>query len=230
MNAKQKLLKFKLLCSILFIGIFYCVIIQPFVDVVTNDMKIITNQGELYRNIPLRINIAYSAKLVPNKPIKGEIYNNNIQGTTVRILPNNLNSTILLYGNDKTSKESFSKVEKKFLIISAVCYVLIIAASITFLVFFIKLINDFRKNIIFNKKNGKRIFIIGTILIINGIIKNFFLIWTYNKAKEQIILSDYTIKMPSLEWDYIIFGFSILIMYEIIKMGINMKEEQELTI
>jgi len=116
------------------------------------------------------------------------------------------------------------------LIISAVCNLLIIAASITFLVFFIKLINDFRKNIIFNKKNGKRIFIIGTILIINGIIKNFFLIWTYNKAKEQIILSDYTIKMPSLEWDYIIFGFSILIMYEIIKMGINMKEEQELTI
>ena len=38
-------------------------------------------------------------------------------------------------------------------------------------------------------KNGKRIFIIGIILIINGIIKNFFLIWTYNKAKEQIILS-----------------------------------------
>ncbi|MBQ8055589.1 MAG: hypothetical protein IJ270_02085 [Paludibacteraceae bacterium] len=49
-------------------------------------------------------------------------------------------------------------------------------------------------------------------------------------AKKQIILSNYTIKMPSLEWDYLIFGFSILIMYEIIKMGINMKEEQELTI
>ena len=174
MNAKQKLLKFKLLCSILFIGIFYCMIIQPFIDTVNSDLKIITNQGEMYQKTPLRINIAYSAKLVPNKPIKGEIYNNNIQGTTVRILPNNLNSTILLYGNDKAAKESFSKHEKTFLIVGIICNTLILAASIVFLIFFIKLINDFRHNIIFNKKNGRRIFVVGITLIFNGIIKNLF--------------------------------------------------------
>ena len=104
------------------------------------------------------------------------------------------------------------------------------ALGISIFVLFIKVINAFRKSEIFDKGILSKISWIGISLILMGIVQAIMAYITLTLANQFIAVDGYTLISPVAEWNMIIFGISILVLNEILRVATTIKEEQDLTI
>ncbi len=113
-----------------------------------------------------------------------------------------------------------------FLIVFALFISFIVA-----LVFFIKFILSVNKQKYFEEKNVHYLKIVGRALLISGVLEFMFSYLEYNMNTQAFQFEGYSITFDSgNSYLNIILGLSALLISQFVKMGLIMKEEQELTI
>lgn len=106
---------------------------------------------------------------------------------------------------------------------------LVLGVWVPFLV--VKIIKSLQNSEIFEQKNIKRIQCIGIVLLVIGIVDSLLQVINIYSAQELVNLTHYNfIYSKAIDFNPIIMGVVILIMNEILKIGIVMKEEQDFTV
>jgi len=106
---------------------------------------------------------------------------------------------------------------------------LVLGIWIPFLV--VKIVKSLQNSEVFDRKNLKRIQRIGIILLVVGILGTLLQAINIYSAQSMVDLSHYSFSYAKvIDFSPIIMGVVILIMNEILRIGIEIKEEQDLTI
>jgi len=106
---------------------------------------------------------------------------------------------------------------------------LVLGIWIPFLV--VKIVKSLQNSEVFDRKNLKRIQRIGIILLVVGILGTLLQAINIYSAQSMVDLSHYRFSYAKvIDFSPIIMGVVILIMNEILRIGIEIKEEQDLTI
>ena len=106
---------------------------------------------------------------------------------------------------------------------------LVLGIWIPFLV--VKIVKSLQNSEVFDRKNLKRIQRIGIILLVVGILGTLLQAINIYSAQSMVDLSHYSFSYTKvIDFSPIIMGVVILIMNEILRIGIEIKEEQDLTI
>lgn len=106
---------------------------------------------------------------------------------------------------------------------------LVLGIWIPFLV--VKIVKSLQNSEVFDRKNLKRIQRIGIILLVVGILGTLLQAINIFSAQSMVDLSHYSFSYAKvIDFSPIIMGVVILIMNEILRIGIEIKEEQDLTI
>jgi len=108
-------------------------------------------------------------------------------------------------------------------------FILILAIWVPFLV--VRIVKSLQNSEVFDRKNLKRIQRIGVILLTVGVLSSIFQAINVYSAQSMVDLSHYRFSYAKvIDFSPIIMGVVILIMNEILRIGIEIKEEQDLTI
>ena len=108
-------------------------------------------------------------------------------------------------------------------------FILILAIWFPFLV--VRIVKSLQNSEVFDRKNLKRIQRIGVILLTVGVLSSIFQAINVYSAQSMVDLSHYRFSYAKvIDFSPIIMGVVILIMNEILRIGIEIKEEQDLTI
>ena len=108
-------------------------------------------------------------------------------------------------------------------------FILILAIWVPFLV--VRIVKSLQNSEVFDRKNLKRIQRIGIILLVVGILGTLLQAINIYSAQSMVDLSHYSFSYAKvIDFSPIIMGVVILIMNEILRIGIEIKEEQDLTI
>lgn len=143
---------------------------------------------------------------------------------TVLVRPNNLTITL-------KSLPAKSTVWFSYRIINFVltCITLILGIWVPFLL--VKIVRSLQKSEVFERRNLKRINRIGIILMAVGILGTLLHAANIYSAQVMVDLSHYDFSYSNVvDFNPIIMGIVILIMNEILRFSIEIKEEQDLTI
>ncbi len=106
---------------------------------------------------------------------------------------------------------------------------LVLGIWIPFLV--VKIVKSLQNSEVFDRKNLKRIQRIGIILLVVGILGTLLQAINIYSAQSMVDLSHYRFSYAKvIDFSPIVMGVVILIMNEILRIGIEIKEEQDLTI
>ena len=229
-HKNNYMIRFKILCGLLFSGCLYYFLFQPVITMVStfdNTQKIDVQSLSQKYTLPFASVIKpkqfsiFGEKIGENKKEPGEIFvtKNYEQTQSILFAP--------------TAGKAFAEknnLSNKFLLLNGIAGFLGFIAFIAIFYLFIKVINSFRKSEIFDTKNISRINWIGICLILCGLIQNLLSYLNTVLAKSIIEVDGYTVCMPKLEWGIVIFGLSVLLMNEILRQATAIKEEQDLTI
>lgn len=99
------------------------------------------------------------------------------------------------------------------------------------IVLLVKIILSFRRGQMFNEQNIRRINIIGIGFLVLGVLNTLWSALNVYLASSVATLQGYEFSYAKVvDWDYIIVGFVILLMNEVLRLATNMKKEQDLTI
>lgn len=99
------------------------------------------------------------------------------------------------------------------------------------IVLLVKIILSFRRGQMFNEQNIRRINIIGIGFLVLGVLNTLWSALNVYLASSVATLQGYEFSYAKVvDWDYIILGFVILLMNEVLRLATNMKKEQDLTI
>ena len=99
------------------------------------------------------------------------------------------------------------------------------------IVLLVKIILSFRRGQMFNEQNIRRINIIGIGFLVLGVLNTLWSALNVYLASSVVTLQGYEFSYAKVvDWDYIIVGFVILLMNEVLRLATNMKKEQDLTI
>lgn len=99
------------------------------------------------------------------------------------------------------------------------------------IVLLVKIILSFRRGQMFNEQNIRRINIIGIGFLVLGVLNTLWSVLNVYLASSVATLQGYEFSYAKVvDWDYIIVGFVILLMNEVLRLATNMKKEQDLTI
>lgn len=106
---------------------------------------------------------------------------------------------------------------------------LVLGIWVPFLV--VKIINSLQRFDVFDRKNLKRIYRIGIIVLVIGILESILQTINVISAKSIVDLSHYDFTFAKIiDFNPIIMGVVILIMNDILRIGIELKEEHDLTV
>ncbi len=106
-----------------------------------------------------------------------------------------------------------------------------IAIFFYLIVLLVKIILSFRRGQMFNEQNIRRINIIGIGFLVLGVLNTLWSALNVYLASSVVMLQGYEFSYAKVvDWDYIIVGFVILVMNEVLRLATNMKKEQDLTI
>ncbi len=223
------MIRFKILCGLLFAVCIYSFVIQPITEVLsvfqtTSLSNVIPEKATV--NLPLLI-------LKPNNiDLSGnEIGVNTKEPGEIRIVSSYEQPQSIIF--TPTKGYNFTQKNNTLLAINLTSVfggLIIVALGISIFVLFIKVINAFRKSEIFDKGILSKISWIGISLILMSIVQAIMAYITLTLANQFIAVDGYTLISPVAEWNMIIFGISILVLNEILRVATTIKEEQDLTI
>jgi multidrug transporter EmrE-like cation transporter len=95
----------------------------------------------------------------------------------------------------------------------------------------VKIVRSLHQSQVFEHQNLKRIQRIGIILLVVGILSSVLQFINIESAKSVIDLLHYQFSYSKvIDFNLLILGIIVLIMNEILRIGTEMKEEQDLTI
>ena len=108
---------------------------------------------------------------------------------------------------------------------------LVVVLYIYLIVQFVKVIRSFTRSKVFEKQVVRRLSLIGIGFIAMGVVGTLWNIGRTYLVGELIEIERFEILYrTTIEWDSLIMGFIILVMNEIVKQALVMKEENDLTI
>lgn len=214
----------KLLCAILLIiiaGNLYQGVVLSFIEGVKygfaiakyeTDHKNFTDDFSLMEVVTKDVNYLDSTQI------------NNKTGEHLLVRSNNISLII----NSQTDKPFWWNVLQVFYGIF-ILSVLILGVWILTLV--VKILLSLQKSVVFERANLKRINRIGLIILLIGLISTALQLINIYSAEYLIDLQHYSFSyVKVVDYNSLIMGIVILIMNEILRMAIEMKEEQDLTI
>lgn len=216
--------RIKLLCAILLIiiaGNFYQGVILSFIEGVKYGFAIAKYETDNHNSTDDFLLMEVVAKDV-NYLDSTEI--NNKTGQRVLIRSNNISLIV----NSQVTKPLWWNV-LQVIYGAFILSVLILGAWILALV--IKILFSLQKSEVFDRINLKRINRIGLIIITIGLISTTLQLINIFSAQYLIELQNYVFSFAKVvDFNSLIMGVVILIMNEVLRMAIEIKEEQELTI
>ena len=216
--------RIKALCIVLlivFFGSVYESAILPFMDGVKYGMAIAKYQLEHKEKTDEFVLLDVVSK---NSSFLEESESNLKTGDRVLIRPNNV--TVLVH--------SLPGKPIRWLALQIVYFVfvlvtLILGVWIPFLV--VKIVRSLQSSQVFDRRILRRINRIGIILLVTGFLGSLLQIINVYSAAAMVDLSHYNFTYAKvIDFNPIIMGVVILIMNEILKIGIEIKEEQDLTV
>jgi hypothetical protein len=216
--------RIKTLCIVLlvvFFGSMYQGVVVPFVDGIKYglfiakyelDSKIETDDFLLMDVIPKQSDYMERAEI------------NLKTSENVLIRPNNISIIV----NSLPDKPVWWFVLQAFYVLLSVL-VIILVVWIPFLV--VRILNSLQHSQVFDRNNLKRINRIGLILLFLGIAVTSIQFINVYIARYMVDLSNYSFSYAKIvDFNPIIMAIIILIMNEVMKVAIEIKEEQDLTI
>lgn len=148
-------------------------------------------------------------------------------GAPVVVVPSNV-SVAVFYPQGGLHK---STLEKSVAVFGTVLDFVLVGVFVYLMVLLAKIILSFRRGRLFDDRNIRRINIIGIGFLALGAMNTLWSALNVYLAKLAVELPDYEFSYAKVvDWDYIIIGFVILVMNEILRLATNMKREQDLTI
>lgn len=216
--------RIKALCIVLlivFFGSVYEGAILPFIDGVKYGMTIAKYQLEHKEKTDEFVLLDVVSK---NSNFLEKSETNLKTGDRVLIRPNNV--TVLVH--------SLPERPVLWLALQIVYFVfvlitLVLGIWIPFLV--VKIVRSLQSSQVFDREIIRKINRIGSILLITGVLCSLLKAINVYSAETMVDLSNYNFTYAKvIDFNPIIMGVVILIMNEILKVGIEIKEEQDLTI
>ncbi|HJV78280.1 MAG TPA: DUF2975 domain-containing protein [Paludibacter sp.] len=216
--------RIKTLCIVLlivFFGNVYEGAILPFIDGVKYGMAIAKYQLEHREKTDEFVLLDVVSK---NSSFLEESETNLKTGDRVLIRPNNV--TVLVH--------SLPGKPVLWLVLQIVYFVFVLITLalgiwIPFLV--VKIVRSLQNSQVFDREIIRKINRIGVILLITGVLGSLLQAMNVYSAETMVDLSNYNFTYAKvIDFNPIIMGVVILIMNEILKVGTEIKEEQDLTI
>lgn len=216
--------RIKTLCIVLlivFFGSVYEGAILPFIDGVKYGMTIAKYQLEHREKTDEFVLLDVVSK---NSSFLEESETNLKTGDRVLIRPNNV--TVLVH--------SLPGKPVLWLVLQIVYFVfvlitLLLGIWIPFLV--VKIVRSLQNSQVFDREIIRKINRIGVLLLITGVLGSLLQAMNVYSAETMVDLSNYNFTYAKvIDFNPIIMGVVILIMNEILKVGTEIKEEQDLTI
>ncbi len=216
--------RLKTLCVILlivFFGSIYQGAILPFVEGVKYGMTIAKYQLDHNKKTEDFVLMDVVSK---DNNYLDETEINIKTGEKVLIRPNNMTMMV----HTLPDKPSWTLILQIFYFIFTVV-TLVLGIWVPFLV--VKIVRSLQHSEVFDRHNLKRIQRIGFILIIIGVVNTGLQIINIITAQSVIDLVHYNFTFSkAVDFSPLIIGIIVLIMNEILRIGTEMKEEQDLTI
>jgi len=144
----------------------------------------------------------------------------------------NMKASVIYQLEPHCFKTHIEKIPIKNEILQFVSILLILGLYIVSIIYFFKFIYAVNKGKLFEKTNLKYLRILGFSLLATFLFEIVFNYISYNTVTSLFSFEDYDILFGSSSISYIqpIAGLSALLVRQILAIGIEMKEEQELTI
>ena len=222
--TQKRMKRLKLLCVVLlvvFFGSIYQGAVLPFIEGVKYGLTIAKYQIEHQDKTDDFMLMAVVAKDL-NYLDESEI--NQKTGKKVLIRPNNVTVMVSSMPDKPTWWNALHIMYFIFTVIT-----LILGIWVPFLV--IKIVRSLQNSEVFEMKILKRINRIGLILLVVGVLGSVLQAINVFSARELIDLSHYHFTYSKVvDFNPILMGIVVLIMNEILRFGMEMKEEQDLTI
>lgn len=216
--------RLKTLCIILlvvFFGSLYQGAILPFVDGLKYGMTIAKYQVEHQQKTDDFVLMDVAAK---DNNYMEESETNLLTGEKVLTRPTNM--TVLV--QQLPEKPQWWSIVQILYFMSTVV-TLVLGIWIPFLV--VRVIRSLQHSEVFDRQNLKRINRIGIILLIVGVLGTLVQALNIVSAQALVDLANYKFTFNKvIDFNALIMGIVILIMNEILRIGTEMKEEQDLTI
>ncbi|MCQ2344102.1 MAG: DUF2975 domain-containing protein [Paludibacteraceae bacterium] len=151
---------------------------------------------------------------------------NLISGDTLYVIDNNV--TIYEYSNELFKVSGLLKALE---ITLDIVMWLVVVLFIYLIVQFVKIIRSFTRSKVFERQVVRRLSRIGIVFIVMSIIGTLWNIGKTYLVSQLIDIDRFDILYrTTIEWDSLIMGLIILVMNEIVKQALVMKEENDLTI
>ncbi len=151
---------------------------------------------------------------------------NLVSGDTLYVIDNNV--TIYEYSDELFKVSGALKALEVTL---DVVMWLVVALYIYLIVQFVKVIRSFTRSKVFEKQVVRRLSRIGIYFIVMSLVGTLWNIGKTYLVSQLVSIERFEILYrTTIEWDSLIMGFIILVMNEIVKQALVMKEENDLTI
>ncbi len=118
----------------------------------------------------------------------------------------------------------------KYRIILAITMLISFSLLIAVPVYFYTIMGAFYKDDIFNLRNVKRLNISGSLLVAIFVLQLVMDITDYHYKKSLIEITNYSLSVHLSGAEWLFMGLSTLLIAQILKRSVELKEEQELTI
>lgn len=163
--------------------------------------------------------------IVDLKPIKENshlfIFKNQKDGSDIQFYPNNISVSF-------SNSTDYSSLWDTLILIMALPFII---SSLACIIYFIKFIVSVNKGRIFEHINTHYLKVLGISLIVCAISEILISFFIYKMNTELLSFEGYKINFEDIGgFLNLILGLSALLVAQFLKMGITMKEEQELTI
>lgn len=216
--------RIKLLCAVLFIiiiGNFYQGVVLSFIEGVKYGFAIAkyeTDNHNYTDDFTLMEVVAKDVNYLDSTEI------NTKTGEALQIRANNISILV----NSSTEKPVWWNVLQ---VVFGAFILSVLILGVWILVLVLKILFSLQKSDVFDRINLKRINRIGLIIILIGVISTALQFININSAQYLIELEHYVFSYAKfIDYNSLIMGVVILIMNEILRMAIEIKEEQDLTI
>ncbi len=216
--------RIKTLCAILLIAFFgnlYQGAVLPFVEGLKfgiTSAKYNMDRAQKTENFILMDVVAKQIDYLEKTEI------NQLTGETVMTRPTNM--TVMI--QNLPEKPLWWGVSK---VVSFVSLLVMLALGIWIPFLVVRVVRSLQHSAVFDRKNLVAIHRIGVILITMGILGTLLQVVNVASARAMIDLANYSFSYgKAIDFNPLIMGIVVLIMNEVLRIGTEMKEEQDLTI
>ncbi len=225
-NRLTKMKRVRILCSLLLISLFVGIFQEAGLSF-WQGFNLGYSISDYALESGLESNVFTMLDVQPKATQVVPTHSNLKDGAPVAVVPSSV-SVSVFYPQGELPKTT---LEKSIEVFGTVLNFVVIGVFIYLMVLLAKIILSFRRGHFFDDRNIHRINIIGIGFLALGAMNTLWAALNVYLAKLAVSLVDYDFSYAKVvDWDYIIIGFVILVMNEVLRLATKMKREQDLTI